>query len=51
MSAIESLKRELEGIRIEDNYWIVPGGAVCLSDEIPKSLEEVQNLVKQEFLR
>lgn len=39
------------GIRIEDNYWIVPGGAVCLSDEIPKSLEEIQNLVKQEFLR
>lgn len=39
------------GIRIEDNYWIVAGGAICLSEEIPKSIAEVEHAVKQEFIR
>ena len=30
------------GIRIEDNYWIVKGGAVCLSEDIPKTVEDIE---------
>lgn len=35
------------GIRIEDDYWIVKDGAVCLSEDIPKSIKEVEALVKK----
>lgn len=45
------IRQEGIGIRIEDNYWIVAGGAVCLSDEIPKQLNEVETLVKERFSR
>ena len=37
------------GIRIEDNYWIVEGGNVCLSEEIPKDINSVESLVQQSF--
>lgn len=37
------------GIRIEDNYWIVKGGAVCLSEDLPKSVEEIERMVQQTF--
>ncbi|MCC7414875.1 MAG: aminopeptidase P N-terminal domain-containing protein [Epsilonproteobacteria bacterium] len=43
------IRQEGIGIRIEDNYWIVAGGAVCLSDEIPKQMREVEALVKERF--
>ncbi len=32
------------GIRIEDDFWIVSGGAVCLSDSLPRSVEDVERL-------
>lgn len=35
------------GIRIEDDYWIVKDGSVCLSDDIPKSIKEIEALVKK----
>jgi Xaa-Pro aminopeptidase len=35
------------GIRIEDDYWIVKDGAVCLSEDIPKSIKEIEALVKK----
>jgi Xaa-Pro aminopeptidase len=35
------------GIRIEDDYWIVKDGAVCLSEDIPKSIKEIESLVKK----
>lgn len=38
------------GIRIEDNYWIVADDEpVCLSEDIPKSVRDVENMVKQSF--
>ena len=37
------------GVRIEDNYWIVQGGAVCLSEMLPRDIEGVQELVRQGF--
>lgn len=36
------IAQENIGIRIEDNYWIVKGGAVCLSEEIPKTIEDIE---------
>lgn len=38
------------GIRIEDNYWVMDDGdAVCLSEQIPKSVDEIENLMQQDF--
>jgi Xaa-Pro aminopeptidase len=38
------------GIRIEDNYWVMDDAeAVCLSEEIPKSVEDIENMMQQDF--
>lgn len=37
---------ESTGIRIEDNYWIVPEGAVCLSEELYRTAESVEEVVQ-----
>lgn len=37
------------GIRIEDNYWMVQDGLVCLSEDVPKKLEDIEKLVQQTF--
>lgn len=39
------LKEEALGIRIEDNYWIVEDGNVCLSDQLPKDAEQIEELI------
>lgn len=41
------IPEEQIGIRIEDNYWIVAGGAVCLSENLPKGAEEIEFMVQQ----
>lgn len=41
------IPQERVGIRIEDDYWIVKDGAVCLSEDIPKSIKEIEALVKK----
>lgn len=33
------------GIRIEDDFWMVKNGVVCLSDELPKDPDEVQKFM------
>lgn len=33
------------GIRIEDNYWIMPDGSICLSESIPKKISEIEELM------
>jgi Xaa-Pro aminopeptidase len=43
------LPQENIGIRIEDNYWIVKSGAVCLSEALPKSVDQIENLAKETF--
>ncbi len=35
------------GIRIEDNYWVIQDGAHCLSEDLPKACDEVEQLVQQ----
>lgn len=38
------------GIRIEDNYWVVADAEpVCLSEEIPKTVQAVEEMVQESF--
>lgn len=38
------------GIRIEDNYWVMKNcEPVCLSEDIPKTIGEIEEMVKQSF--
>ena len=37
------------GVRIEDDYWIIEKGAICLSESIPKAADEVEILVARSF--
>ncbi len=36
------------GIRIEDDYWLSEKGLLCLSDDLPKELDEIENFMKEE---
>ncbi len=40
------LRDEELGVRLEDVYWIVKDGAVCLTDEVPKKIDELLNFMK-----
>jgi Xaa-Pro aminopeptidase len=35
------------GIRIEDNYWITKDGAVCLSENLPKQADDIEQFIQQ----
>ncbi len=35
------------GIRIEDDYWVVKDGVVCLSEDLPKQADEIEKLMQQ----
>ena len=35
------------GIRIEDNYWITKDGAVCLSENLPKEIGDIEKYMQQ----
>ncbi len=43
------IPEEKLGIRIEDDYWIVKNGAVCLSEHLPKKPEHIEELVRQKL--
>ncbi|MEX0940009.1 MAG: aminopeptidase P N-terminal domain-containing protein [Candidatus Babeliales bacterium] len=34
------------GVRIEDNYWIVEDGAICLSEELPKQPDVIEEIMR-----
>ncbi len=36
------IPEEKIGIRIEDNYWIVEGEAICLSEDLPKVPDDIE---------
>lgn len=40
------MPRERIGIRIEDNYWVTQEGIICLSQELPKSIDGIEALVQ-----
>ena len=35
------------GIRIEDDYWITKDGAVCLSENLPKEVKDIEKMVQE----
>ena len=37
------------GVRIEDDYWVVKDGVICLSESLPKKAEDIEALVQQNF--
>jgi Xaa-Pro aminopeptidase len=41
------IKEENIGIRIEDNYLITENGAICLSENLPKTVEDIENMMKK----
>jgi Xaa-Pro aminopeptidase len=42
------ISEESLGVRIEDNYWIVDDGAVCLSEELPKYPEDIEEMMREQ---
>jgi len=44
------IPQERLGIRIEDDYWVVKDGLICLSDALPKKVDDIEVLVQQQFL-
>ncbi|MBT3456217.1 M24 family metallopeptidase [bacterium] len=42
-------KEEL-GIRIEDNYWITSDSAICVSQDIPKSIGDIEEIVGKDLV-
>lgn len=43
------IPEEKIGIRIEDNYWIIKNGSICMSDELPKDPESIEKMIQQNF--
>ncbi len=41
------IREEKLGVRIEDMYWIVKDGAVCLSEDIPKKIKEIEQFMRE----
>jgi Xaa-Pro aminopeptidase len=42
------IPEEAIGIRIEDNYWLVKDGVVCLSEALAKKADDIEALMAQE---
>ena len=40
------LQKEQLGIRIEDDYWIVKDGVICLSDALPKEAHAIEEMAQ-----
>jgi Xaa-Pro aminopeptidase len=43
------IPQEKLGVRIEDNYWIVKGGAVCLSEDLPRRPHDVEQFIQRKL--
>lgn len=41
------IPEEQIGIRIEDNYWVVKDGVVCLSESLPKTADAIEAFMKE----
>lgn len=41
------IEQEQIGIRIEDNYWVVKDGVVCLSESLPKAADAIEAFMKE----
>lgn len=45
------IPEEQLGVRIEDMYWVIKDEAVCLSEGIPKTVREIEDLMKHGQLK
>ncbi len=43
------IPEERIGIRIEDNYWIIKNGSICMSDQLPKDARTIEEMASQDF--
>ena len=43
------IPQEKLGIRIEDDYWVIKDGVVCLSENLPKKPEDIEALMRGEI--
>lgn len=43
------IKEEGIGIRIEDDYWMVEDGVVCLSEHLPKHPDDIEKMVQEQL--
>lgn len=43
------LPHENTGIRIEDDFWIVKDGCVCLSEDLPRDVDSIQEMAQMEL--
>lgn len=43
------IPQEQIGIRIEDNYWMTKQGVICLSEQLPKEIKEIEKMVQQKL--
>lgn len=43
------IPQEKLGIRIEDDYWVVKDGVICLSESLPKKPDEIESFVQQQL--
>lgn len=41
------IPEEQIGIRIEDNYWLVKDGVVCLSESLPKRADDIEAFMQE----
>lgn len=37
------------GIRIEDDYWVIKDGVICLSDSLPKKAEDIEAMMLEDI--
>lgn len=45
------IPQESIGVRIEDDYWILDDGAVCLSEYIPKTAQDIEAMMREKDIR
>jgi len=43
------IPEESIGVRIEDNYWVVEDGVVCMSEALPKDPDSIEEMVQQQM--
>lgn len=42
------IPQENLGVRIEDDYWIVPNGNICLSENLERHPDEIEQMMQEE---
>jgi Xaa-Pro aminopeptidase len=43
------IPEEQIGVRIEDDYWLIEDGAICMSQNLPRTIDEIEALSRRFF--